>query len=146
MKEYTLSTLLYLLIQYGSIISGVVFIVLVKLYASIFKNTKEIFLRGFVFIVVANQLFWLGIDCVLFLNERYFVGDKVLMMGLKGFTEELIIVVILFMSLPLLVTNRMLKFFQGNNILVTGYILLFSFIFYLADLAVKYFLLPKNSY
>jgi hypothetical protein len=118
----------------------------VKLYASIFKNTKEIFLRGFVFIVVANQLFWLGIDCVLFLNERYFVGDKVLMMGLKGFTEELIIVVILFMSLPLLVTNRMLKFFQGNNILVTGYILLFSFIFYLADLAVKYFLLPKNSY
>jgi hypothetical protein len=134
MKKNIVMTLLYLN-EYSQIILGIGYIALLKFFTPTFNDTRRFVLKAIVFLVLANALFWFGLDCVMFLNERYFYGYKVTIGGVTGLAEEVVIIVIIFMSLPLLGINKLLKLFQGRAVHVTSYITLFCLIYYLTSLA-----------
>ncbi len=138
MREYIMMALLFLN-EYSQIILGIIYIAALKSFTTTFNDTRKFVVKAVVFLVFANALFWLGMFCVMFLNERYLFGNKVLLMGLKGVAEEIIVIVLFSMSLPLISINRMLKLFQSKTVTSIIYIFVFCLIYYLTFLASNHY-------
>jgi len=138
MREYIIMALLFIN-EYSQIILGVIYVAALKSFTTTFNDTKKFVVKVIVFLMLANALFWFGIFCVMFLNERYLLGNKVLLMGLKGIAEEIIVIVIFSMSLPLIGINILLKLFQGKTVTSMIYVFVFCLIYYLTFLASNYY-------
>lgn len=138
MKENIVITLLYLN-EYSQNIVGIVYLCALKLFTSAFKDTKMIIVKSLFFLLLTNTLFWIGVLFVQFLNE-YFIGYKVIVTGFIGIVEEVVVIVIFSMSIPLICINKLLKLIYSKSILsMASYIFIFCLIYYFTYLASNHY-------